>query len=132
MRYNGRMSPRAFIHTLQELVHTSKLYRRTSIASGVLLLACVLLPVWRILPISSDRPFIPLHYNVYMGVDEIGPWYDVFVLPGLGASLFFLNTVFQALLFKRERVLSIFFALATLATEAVLLAAMVMIVLLNL
>lgn len=126
-RYNGRM----FRTDLIDLFRTSRLYRWTAAASGVLLLLTVALPVWRILPIAEAKPFIPLHYNVYMGVDAFGPWYHVFALPALGAALLVLNLVFQALLFKRERVLSVFFALATVASEAVLLAAMLMIVLLN-
>lgn len=129
MMYNGLMR---LLPLVKELLRTSALYRRTAIASGVLLLLTVALPVWRILPMAGDRPFIPLHYNVYVGVDAFGPWYDVFVLPMLGAALLVVNLVFQAAFYERERVLSAFFAVATLVTEAVLLVAMVLIVLLNL
>jgi len=117
---------------LLELFRTSAWYRRMAVASGVLMLMTVALPVWRILPMAAQKPFIPLHYNVYMGIDAFGPWYGVFVLPALGAALFLVNLGFQAIFFKRERVLSVFFAVATLLTEIILFVATVLIVLLNL
>lgn len=127
-RYNVRM----FRNDLRELVRTSAFYRRTAIASGILLFLMVALPLWRILPTADDKPFIPLHYNVYMGVDAFGPWYHIFFLPAIGLALLAVNTAFQVVFFKREHVLSAFFAVATVATESILLVAMVLIVLLNL
>ncbi len=141
MRYNVSMGKvmqkltkamRLFRDALVELLRTSALCRRTALASGILLLLTIALPVWRILPLAGEKPFIPLHYNVYMGVDAFGPWYDIFILPALGTALFFVNLAFQAAFFERERVLSVFFAVATLVTELILFVAMVLIVLLNL
>ena len=120
------------LKSVKELFRTSPLYRRTAIASGVLLVFMIALPLWRILPLASEKPFIPLHYNVYMGVDAFGPWYDVFLLPILGLVLLLVNVAFQALFFQQEHVLSLFFATVTVATEAILFVAMVLIVLLNL
>ena len=67
-----------------------------------------------------------------MGVDAFGPWYGVFALPALGAAMLIVNLAFQAVLYRRERVLCVFFAVTTLLTEFVLFAAMILIVLLNL
>lgn len=128
MRYNVRMLKKE----LQDLLKTSKLYRRTTTVSGILLFLTFALPVWRILPIASTTPYIPLHYNVYMGIDESGPWQQVFVLPTIGLVLLLVNTVFQVFLYKREKVLSAFFAIATVVSEATLFVSMVLIVLLNL
>ncbi len=128
MRYNVRMLRKNFV----ELFRTSKLYRRTTIVSGVLLILTAALPAWKILPISADNPYIPLHYNVYMGIDESGPWQRVFVLPAIGLGLLLVNTFLQVVLHKRERVLATFFAITTVASEAILLVSMVLIVLLNL
>jgi hypothetical protein len=123
---------RAFAEALRDLLRTSALYRRTATASGLLLLLMILLPLWRILPIAGDSPYIPLHYNIYVGVDAFGPWYGIFALPFLGSVLYIVNLIFQAVFYRREHVLSMFFAIATLVTESVLLVAMVLIVLLNL
>lgn len=115
-----------------EMMKASPVYRRTAVVSALVVLLTVLLPLWRILPQAKDQPFIPLHYNVYVGVDNFGPWYALFVLPGLGITLLFINLVFEAVFFKREHVLSFFFAYATVFAEIVLLIAMILIVLLNL
>lgn len=140
MRYNVGMAQAfqkltkvagLFRAALVELLRASALCRRTAIASGILLLLTVALPAWRILPLAEQKPFIPLHYNVYMGVDAFGPWYGIFVLPALGVALLLVNLAFQAALFRRERVLSAFFAVTTFITELILFVAMVLIVLLN-
>lgn len=44
-----------------------------------------LLLIWRIPPTTS---WIPLHYNVYFGIDWLGPWVYIFIYPLLG--LFFI------------------------------------------
>lgn len=141
MRYNVAMPPafpkltrsaRSLRDAFVELARTSFLYRWTAIASGVLVVLSAALPAWRILPIAGDRPYIPLHYNVYVGIDSFGPWYGIFVLPALGLGLLVVNTAFQAVFYRREHILSVFFAVATVATELVLFVATVLIVLMNL
>lgn len=117
--------------SLRELLTGSAVYRRTAVLSALLVLATSLLPMWRIVPLAKNQPFIPLHYNIYLGVDNFGPWYAVFVLPGLGLALLLVNIIFEAVFFRREKVLSYFFAYATVFAELLLLAAMVLIVLLN-
>lgn len=121
-----------FRKDLLDLIRTSKLYRRTTVVSGVLLILTLALPAWKIVPIGSETPFIPLHYNVYMGVDEFGAWQNVFALPAIGAAILVVNTALQAMFFKRERILAVFLAVATVVSELVLLVSMVLIVLLNL
>lgn len=116
----------------RDLMASSPAYRRTAIVSLVLVLLTFLLPLWRIAPMASQQPFIPLHYNVYFGIDRFGPWYYVFVPAALGAALLLVNLIFEAVFFRHERVLSYFFAGATMFTELVLLVSVVMIVLLNL
>lgn len=101
--------------------------------SFVIVILIVLLPLWKLSPAgAADRQFIPLHYNVYFGTDQFGIWYQVFILPAIGASLLIINTMFQAVFYHREHVLSYFFALTTLLAELALFASMVFIILLNL
>lgn len=98
-------------------------------------LFCVMnvwLPIWRIVPLSNDRPFIPLHYNIYLGVDRFGDWKEIFLLPTLGLGLFLLNLVLQTLAVRRERFLSMMFGVTTVFLEAILFFALALIILLNL
>jgi hypothetical protein len=117
---------------LVDLVKTSKFYRRTALASLILVILTFAVPAWKIVPIREAAPFIPLHYNIYIGIDRFGPWYYVFIPGALGLTLLFVNTVFQAVFYRREKVLSGFFAVATVFAELTLFVAMVLSVLLNL
>ncbi len=59
--------------------------------SLVLVILMVVLPLWRLLPVVRENPFIPLHYNIYLGIDRFGPWYRIFILPILGLIMLILN-----------------------------------------
>lgn len=144
-----------FFRSFGDLMKSSAVYRRTAVASLVFVLLTGLLPLWRILPMAlvpndfsdPEKTFrlfgwapsylfgnlaLPLHYNIYSGIDRFGPWYYVFAPAVLGAALLLINLVFEAAFFRREHVLSYFFACATVFAELVLLVAVVLIVLLNL
>ncbi|OGL66579.1 hypothetical protein A2856_02760 [Candidatus Uhrbacteria bacterium RIFCSPHIGHO2_01_FULL_63_20] len=123
---------RRTISSYADLIRSSALYRYTTIASLVLVALTVALPAWKIMPLRETAPFIPLHYNIYIGIDRFGPWYFAFVPGALGATLLVVNTLFQAVFFRRERVLSSFFAVATVFAEVALFVAIVLTVLLNL
>jgi len=120
-----------FSRTFIEMMKTSKLYRWTAIVSFLLVLLSFALPAWRIIPLAARQPYLPLHYNIYFGIDRFGPWYFVFFPAVLGAALLILNLGFEAAFFRRERMLSKFFAFATVFSEAMLFIAVVLIVLLN-
>lgn len=101
--------------------------------SALFLLALTIaLPVWRILPLAESRPFIPLHYNIYLGVDRLGPWYQIFIVPALGFGLFLFHLILQTIAFRKEKLLATMLAVAIVLIEAILLFAMTLIVLLNL
>lgn len=116
---------------IRELYATSHFYRVTSLLSAAFVIVMVALPLWRLYPTGEEDNFIALHYNVYLGVDQFGPWYFIFSIPLLGATLFLLNLTFEIFFFRREHVLSKFFAVATVCAEAILFVATVLIVLLN-
>lgn len=92
----------------------------------------IILPILRIAPLHIARPFIPLHYNIYFGVDKFGSWIQIFSVPLLGFCLLLLNLIVQTIIFRREKFLAFMIAVATVLIECILLCAMVLIVLLNL
>lgn len=110
-----------------------------SLALVVLMIA---LPLWKLLPIVSDRPFIPLHYNIYLGIDRFGPWYQIFILPVIGGVILLLNLSLAAAfaegetrmfqLGRSEPVLSGLLLWLTPVLELILLASVVFTLLLNL
>lgn len=103
----------------------------STVLSVVFLLITFALPVWRLMPLAQQTPFIALHYNIYLGVDRFGSVYQIFFLPSLGLLFLLLNLFIQARAYKNQKMLSFFFAAATSLLEFILCVAMVLIVLTN-
>lgn len=103
----------------------------TTTVSLFFLIGTIVLPIWRILPLGAESPFIALHYNIYLGVDRFGPIWHIFFLPALGLLFLVLNFTIEAWAYRTQKTLSFFFAAATPFLQLVLLAAMVLIVLIN-
>ena len=116
---------------IRDLFKNSKFYRRMTFASVVLAVLTLILPIWRLIPNLGDVSYIPLHYNIYYGIDRFGPWYYIFILPALGFLFLLINIIFESIFVKREFILSLFFAVTTIVVEATLLGSMILIVLLN-
>lgn len=57
-----------------------------------------------------------LHYNVYFGVDLLGAWWQVYILPGVALVFVALNTVLAYYLYtkKQERIAAYLFLLGSL------------------
>jgi hypothetical protein len=117
---------------LGDLWNTSPQYRWTFVASTVLVVATAALPAWRLLPDIMDAGFIPLHYNIYFGIDQFGPWYGVFLPAGLGTIIVFVNVTAAAMFFRTEHLLALFLAWATVTANAVLLVSTIFTITLNL
>lgn len=113
------------------MLHKERLYLWMLGASIFLLALTLALPIWRIVPIAGEKPYLPLHYNIYFGVDRFGPWWQVFVPPALGVVFLLVALAMQVRFFRREPMLGRFFSVSTVLIEAVLLVAMTLLVLLN-
>lgn len=86
-------------------------------------------PIVKLLP--ADQAFIPLHYNTYLGVDNFGPWYNIFILPALGLLIFIVNSLLAATIYNRKDILSYFLVITNMATQFVLLVSTIFIILIN-
>ena len=93
--------------------------------------ATFLLPYFRIIPFIEENNFIPLHYNIYFGIDQFGPWYYVFMPALLGLIFYLGNLIFQSRFYKREPFLSKFFSMTSVCVELIFFSAIVFITLLN-
>ena len=84
--------------------------------------------IWQV---EKFSPLIPLHYNIYFGIDLLGPWYQIFLLPILGLAIFLFNLFLGIIFFKPERRLISYFLVgaATLVQLIILLAGLVIAIL---
>ena len=114
-------------------VASLRFFRLCFWSSLAIIVLMVALPVWKLWPIlQAQEAVVPMHYNIHFGVDRTGPWWGIFILPGIGLAFLLLNAIFALKLWKRERMLSYLFGGVTVAVEAILFVAMVFVVLLNL
>jgi len=73
----------------------------------------------------------PLHYNIYFGIDLLGPWYRVFLLPLIGFAFLAVNFLAGAAIYRRERILSYFLATAATFCQGLLIVAAFFIIFIN-
>lgn len=81
------------------------------------------------LPPRAEPVF--LHYTIYYGIDLIGSWWLLFLMPGSGLAIFILNLVLAAVFWTRNRVLSYFLIFSTTAIEVILAFGILLILLQN-
>ena len=122
---------RTSVESLKITWQTSKLFRVCFLVSFVPWVLFTAMPFFRLMPSEEIGKYIPLHYNIYFGVDKFGPWYFVFEMSVFGLVVLFLNTWLAARYFERERALSAFFSLISFLVQILLLAAMYFTILLN-
>ncbi len=85
--------------------------------------------IWMILALRikpSVYP-IPLHYNIYGGIDTIDLWYKVFVVPGFGLFLLLVNFVASLLFYRREKFVTHLLTVSNFVVQVLLLVASVVI-----
>lgn len=50
--------------------------------------------LWKLIPAGMRASVLTLHYNVYLGIDEVGPWRWIFIVPSMMFGVLMVNTVF--------------------------------------
>jgi hypothetical protein len=78
-----------------------------------------------------DLPII-IHYNVYFGVDMLGDWKNLFLMPAVGLFLFLVNCLLSLYFYQRkERIASYLLLIATLMIQLSLIVASVSVIIIN-
>jgi hypothetical protein len=88
---------------------------------------------FRLQPLSylSQSGQIALHYNVYFGIDRLGPWYFVLALPLLGLFIIIFNNILGYVFYLYDKLISHFFIFSMTALQLILFAAGIFVILLN-
>lgn len=71
----------------------------------------------RNLPASET---IPLHYNIYFGIDLLGPWWYFFTLPAAGFVTMVVNCLLSMMLYVRERLAAYVLSLTSCLVQVAL------------
>lgn len=127
-----RFRLRKYLRTFQALPWRQPLFFVAGGLSVLFLGLILLLLFWRLRPLVEGRELIPLHYNVYVGVDRVGPWKSLLWIPGFGLLVLVVNILCASWWYGREKMLSTFFVVGTPVVELALLVATLLILLVNL
>ena len=81
-----------------------------------LLLHCLL---WLFLSsrIMPQEQSIALHYNIYFGIDLVGPWWYLLLHPLAAAAVLLVNGVLSVILLRREKILSYFLTATSILVQ---------------
>lgn len=88
------------------------------IAGLVINFALWLLLYFRI-PIQIEP--IVLRFNIYVGINLIGPWHNAFYFPLIGLLIIILNFILARLIFKKDRLSAHFLMTTALMAQIILL-----------
>lgn len=122
---------RRFFSNLRE-IQANRFARWATVASFAMIALGVAGIVWQLFPAVQGEEVVPLHYNIHFGVDQVGPWWRLFVPSGIAFILTLVNALYAAHAWQRERVLAFVFTATSLLLNVFVLLHVVFIVLLNL
>jgi hypothetical protein len=88
---------------------------------------------FKLQPLSylADSAQIALHYNIYFGIDSIGPWYQVLIIPILGLFIIIFNNILGYIFYLQDKLISHFLVFSQTAMQLILFAAGIFVILLN-
>lgn len=72
------------------------------------------------LNIKPSQYPIPLHFNIYFGIDAIDKWYYLFLIPGLGLFFSLINFFLGLVTFRQEKIIAYFLNSASLLLQILL------------
>lgn len=118
-------------YPLREMLRL-RYFRILVLLALVFWLGSVVLPSVRVVPIIYGKTAVPLHYNIHVGVDMVGPWWQIYFVPAVGLLTFGVNVLLARFMWTRDPMLSHVAAAATAVIELLLFVAMIFIVFLSL
>lgn len=108
-----------------------RVFQFSFIISVICIIGAIVLPIFLLPPETFQSRSVLLHYNVYYGVDLIGMWYRLFLLPLFGIFFLVGNLLFQSHVYKHDYVLSFIIAVTTALIEIGIFAASLFLIFIN-
>ena len=107
--------------------------RNRIIGIGLLISLIINFGIWIILYIYIEPSQDPiyLHYNIYFGINLIGEWYKIFIIPLSGLLIILVNYLAGVTMYTSNRVLSYLVVLFTIPVNLFLILAAVLLTFIN-
>lgn len=107
------------------------LSRALLITSLVLNLAVWAFLYLKFFPLRTAEGVLPLHYNIYFGIDFVGAWYEILIMPLVGIFFIAINFFLADIIYLRDKVTGYFLIGAAAFSQVLLLLAAYAIIMLN-
>ncbi|MBI5254298.1 hypothetical protein HY932_00760 [Candidatus Falkowbacteria bacterium] len=127
-----------FFHNFVQSIKTSAARKNKTILvinilSLVFNLASWLFLYFKFKQILADKSsdIVPLHYNIYLGIDLQDKWWKAFIMPFWGTIFFIFNYLLALSLFHKKSLVSYFLSAVNLFLQLTILAACIFTLLLN-
>ena len=78
----------------------------------------------------QEEPFL-LHYNIFLGIDLIGSWWQIYYIPILGLIILLINFIIGWLIFIKAKILCYFLVITALISQIFLIISTIFIILIN-
>lgn len=114
------------------LIFKDNFFRATFFLSIVFNFFIWIIIAWKFIPLVTPGEPLPLHFNIYFGIDFIGEWYKLLFIPLLGMIFIFTNFILANIAYLRDKIVSYFLLGASVFAQIILFLAVYMIILINL
>lgn len=113
------------------LIFKDWLSRALLIASLALNLAVWAFLYLKFFPLRTAEGVLPLHYNIYFGIDFVGAWYEILIIPLVGIFFIIVNFILADIIYLRDKVAGYFLIGAAALSQILLLLAAYAIIMIN-
>ncbi|MFA5211043.1 MAG: hypothetical protein WC414_00885 [Patescibacteria group bacterium] len=115
-------------------IYPLKIYLITpviAIFSAINLFFILLSFFWLIIQIPRNIGQVFLHYNILFGVDRIGSWGQIFILPLTGLLFFLLNEILAWFFYSKDKMISYFLNICSILLNIFVFVAVILTVFIN-
>lgn len=100
-----------------------KFFTNRYLVSLTVFAALVNAAIWVLLRRTPEpqEELVPIHYNIYFGIDLVGEWKHLYALPVAGAVVWLCNTALAFLFMRKETVVAYFLVVSNLMLQGMLL-----------
>jgi hypothetical protein len=109
-----------------------RFFRWSIVACALMLVGGVILLITTLFPQVQQLRVVPLHYNIHIGVDKVGSWWQLFVPSLIGVVLTLINICYAVRIWSREKVIAYAVIVTALLLNILIAVHLIFIVILNL
>ena len=124
----------SLIFNLRELVEKSPAKRDKLIFIPLIFCGLFIIVGWILVLMFfwSIMDYVILHYNIYFGISSLGRWPMLLLMPASGLLVIIVNYFLSLYFYLKDKLLSYFLVMTALAYNALVLAALILIIYINL